>query len=162
MNAIFACDGAGGIGNKGTLPWPKNSEDFAWFKEHTLNQIVVMGKNTWDDAKLPKPLKDRINVVVTTKQVDDIRARFVHPDNLNEILESVTMSFPDKKVFVIGGKQVLENMRSEIRTIYLTRFKGKYYSDTRINLESYLTGYRLTSVKPGTNCTFEIWNKIDL
>lgn len=162
MNAIFACDSVGGIGNRGTLPWPKNQEDFDWFKSHTMDNIVVMGNNTWKDPKFPKPLKDRINVVVSRNTIDDIRARFVHPDNLNEILQSVKLSFPEKKIFVIGGKQVLEWLRPEIKTIYLTRFKGKFYSDTRIDIESYLYGYRLVSVKPGTNVTFETWEKIIL
>jgi dihydrofolate reductase len=162
MKAIFAVDAAGGVGNRGTLPWPKHTEDFNWFKEHTTNHIVVMGHNTWKDSKFPKPLKDRINIVLTKNQIDDSRARFVHPDNLHTVLETVKLSFPEKDVFVIGGKQVLELMRPEITTIYLTRFKGKFYSDTRMELESFLYGYRLMSVKPGTNCTFERWEKIIL
>lgn len=161
MNAIFACDSQGGIGNKGSLPWPKNTEDFAWFKEHTIDNIVVMGKKTWSDKKMPKPLKDRINVVVTNNAPDDAKARYTTPDNLPETLLTLKESFPDKKIFVIGGKQVLEWLRPEIKTIYLTRFKGRYYTDTRLDLNSFLSGYRLMSVKPGTNCTFEIWQKIE-
>jgi dihydrofolate reductase len=162
LKAIFATDSVGGIGNRGTLPWPKNTEDFAWFKEHTTDHIVVMGHNTWKDPKFPKPLKDRINVVISKSSIDDARARFVHPDNLLNTLESVKLSFPEKETFVIGGKQVLEWLRPDITTIYLTRFKGKFYSDTRIDIESFLYGYRLMSVKPGTTCTFERWEKIIL
>jgi dihydrofolate reductase len=162
LKAIFATDSVGGIGNRGTLPWPKNAEDFAWFKEHTLNNVVVMGRKTWADPKFPKPLKDRINFVVTQQQTDDLRARFIHPDNLLTTLESTKISFPEKQIFVIGGKKMLEWLRPEIKTIYMTRFKGRFYSDTKIDLDSYLTGYRLMSVKPGTNLTFEVWEKIIL
>jgi dihydrofolate reductase len=160
MKAIFAVDSSGGIGNKGSLPWPKHADDLAWFKEHTLNNIVVMGKNTWKDKKMPKPLKDRINVVVTNNPPEDALARYSTPDNLTETLITLKESFPEKEIFVIGGKQVLEWLRPEIKTIYLTRFKGRYYTDTRLDLNSFLTGFRLMSVKPGDNCTFEVWEKI--
>lgn len=161
MNAIFAVDSFGGMGNKGSLPWPKHKEDFAWFKEHTVDNIVVMGKKTWADKKMPKPLKDRINVVVTNNPPYDALARYTTPDNLPETLITLKETFPDKKIFVIGGKQVLEWLRPEITTIYLTRFKGRYYTDTRLDLNSFLTGFRLMSVKPGDNCTFEVWQKIE-
>lgn len=161
FNAIFAVDGAGGIGNKGTLPWPKNKEDFAWFKEHTLDQVVVMGANTWRDPKFPKPLPDRINVVISNT-LNTGKARVTTGDNLISTLESVKLSFPEKKIFVIGGKQILEWLRPNIETIYLTRFKGRFYSDTKINIESFLTGYQLKTVKPGDGLTFETWRKIEL
>jgi dihydrofolate reductase len=43
INAILACDDKGGIGKNGTLPWPKQSEDLAYFKRMTDAQTVVMG-----------------------------------------------------------------------------------------------------------------------
>jgi dihydrofolate reductase len=49
---IFATDQMGTFGNRGTLPWPIDPEDMAWFREHTLNQIVIMGRNTWNDPKM--------------------------------------------------------------------------------------------------------------
>ena len=64
---IFATDQVGTFGNRGTLPWPVNTEDMAWFREHTVNQIVVMGRRTWDDPKMRKPLPDRINCVITNQ-----------------------------------------------------------------------------------------------
>jgi dihydrofolate reductase len=68
--SILAATNLGGIGNRGTLPWPKHTQDMIWFKEHTENQIVVMGRNTWDDPKMPKPLPNRINYVVSGRHVD--------------------------------------------------------------------------------------------
>jgi dihydrofolate reductase len=67
--AILASTNTGGIGLNGTLPWPKHSEDLKWFKEHTSNQIVVMGRKTWDDPMMPKPLPNRINCVVSSNPV---------------------------------------------------------------------------------------------
>ncbi len=66
---IFSVDQMGGFGNNGSMPWDHDPEDMAWFREHTLNQVVVMGRNTWDDPKMPKPLPDRINCVISNRDM---------------------------------------------------------------------------------------------
>ena len=69
IKAILACDEEWGIGKDGDLPWPHNSADLKWFKDNTVNGIVVMGKSTWDS--LPrKPLPKRKNIVVTRTKLD--------------------------------------------------------------------------------------------
>ena len=49
--------------------------DLEWFKEHTLNNIVVMGYNTF--CSLPgkediNPLKKRLNIVITENHYDEL------------------------------------------------------------------------------------------
>ena len=63
----MAVDEKGGISRGQSMPWPKNSIDLKWFKENTLNNIVVMGRKTWEDPFMPTPLKSRINVLITNK-----------------------------------------------------------------------------------------------
>lgn len=157
--SILASTSQGGIGNKGTLPWPKNSEDLHQFKKHTENQIVVMGRNTWDDPLMPNPLPNRANFVVTNRKLNVIQARTINGDISQEVTE-IKERFPDKKVFVIGGKSIYEATQNIVERVYLTRVKGNYFSDTRIDLDSYLTDFRLYSVRPGHNCTYETWNRI--
>ena len=48
MKAILAADTDWGIGKDGTMPWPHNSDDLAWFKECTIDSTVIMGRKTWD------------------------------------------------------------------------------------------------------------------
>ncbi len=67
IKAIMAVDEKGGISKGQSMPWPKNSTDLKWFKENTLNNIVIMGRKTWEDPFMPTPLKSRINVLVTNK-----------------------------------------------------------------------------------------------
>lgn len=43
IKAIFAVDYWGGMGFNGSLPWPTHKEDFQYFKDHTINNIVIMG-----------------------------------------------------------------------------------------------------------------------
>ena len=67
LKAIMAVDEEGGISKSGSMPWPKNSSDLKWFKNNTFNQLVMMGRLTWVDPKMPTPLHNRINVLITNK-----------------------------------------------------------------------------------------------
>ena len=64
-----------GIGINGTIPW-KLPEDMGFFKNTTIGDreksggknVVVMGRKTWESIPQKfRPLKDRINVVLTSK-----------------------------------------------------------------------------------------------
>ena len=70
IKAIMAVDEKGGISKGQSMPWPKNSIDLKWFKENTINNVVVMGRKTWEDPFMPTPLKSRINVLITSKDKD--------------------------------------------------------------------------------------------
>ena len=67
LNIIYNRNIQGIIGINGNLLLGIK-EDFQWFKEHTINNIVVMGYNTFID--LPgkgsiNPLKDRLNIIIS-------------------------------------------------------------------------------------------------
>ena len=160
--SILASTNLGGIGNRGTLPWPKHSQDLAWFREHTENQIVVMGRKTWDDPKMPKPLPNRINYVVSSTHVDREYQHLVRwiPSNAVDNIKQIQKENPTKDVFIIGGRQLYEATESVVERVYLTRMKGAWFADTRIELERYLACFRIYGVRPGTNCTYETWNRV--
>ena len=43
IRMILAVDEQGGIGYKNGLPWPHISDDMQYFKNTTMDQVVVMG-----------------------------------------------------------------------------------------------------------------------
>ena len=157
--SILASTSAGGIGNRGTLPWPKHKEDLAWFKKHTTDQIVVMGRNTWDDPMIPKPLPNRINCIVSNRPLMNYQVRRLHGNVIDEV-KTLASQFPSKHVFVIGGQQLYEATNDVVERVYLTRMKGNYWCDARINLERYLNCFQIKTVIPGDNCTYEIWDRV--
>jgi dihydrofolate reductase len=159
ISAILASTSSGGIGNRGTLPWPNHSEDLKWFAEHTTGNIVVMGRRTWDDPKLPKPLPNRVNCVISNTFIDNPDVRRLHGDIKSQVLE-LQSQFPDKNVFIIGGKTVYDACEDIINKVYLTRMKGAWFTDTRINLDRMLMCFRIKTVRPGNNCTYEIWDRV--
>jgi dihydrofolate reductase len=149
----------GGIGNRGTLPWPKHREDLAWFREHTLNNVVVMGRKTWDDPQMPKPLPERINCVFSNNNLNTFDARRLYGDTVEQV-KTLHSQFPNRKVFIIGGKELYEATEPVVERVYLTRMKGAWFTDTRIDLDKYLACFRIKTVRPGNNCTYEIWDRV--
>jgi len=54
MKAILAMSKNRAIGKNGGLPWPSIKEDFKWFKEFTMGNTLIVGKNTFDTLPLLK------------------------------------------------------------------------------------------------------------
>jgi len=158
IKAILAATSTGGIGNRGTLPWPKHSEDLRWFKEHTDGHVVVMGRRTWDDPKMPKPLPNRINCVVSNNIINEYTVRRLHGDISQSVLD-LQRQFSDRDIYIIGGKTLYEATADIVDQVILTRMKLNSWCDTRINLDRYLAPFRIRSVRPGENCTYEIWGR---
>lgn len=125
IRAILAHDAMWGIGKDGDLPWPKNSDDLAWFKESTAGSIVVMGAETW--RSLPrKPLPGRENVVITRR--DDIEADVV-VDLLSALKLLPQMNFT-KDVWIIGGAWTLKQLLIYCDELWLNNVGGNYDCDT--------------------------------
>ena len=159
--SILAATSMGGIGNRGTLPWPHNKEDMRWFARHTTDQIVVMGRNTWDDPKMPKPLPNRVNYVVSSKHVaieHQHQVRWI-PGSPAESILQIQKDNPSKNVYVIGGRQLYEATESIVERVLLTRIKGAWFTDTRVQLDKMLACFQIKSVTPGNNCTYETWDR---
>jgi dihydrofolate reductase len=160
---IFATDQMGTFGNRGSLPWPTDPEDMAWFREHTLDQIVVMGRRTWDDPKMPKPLPNRINCVVTSKPIGNSKVRRLQGDYKKQIRELQTL-FPNKNIFILGGPDLIMDCKDLIDFAYVTHRKGAAFSDVQIDLRAFMTGMRITSSRPSANkmLNFSVYKNIDI
>jgi dihydrofolate reductase len=159
INALFAADQFGGMGLNGTLPWPHNSSDLKQFKRLTDGHVVVMGRRSWDDPKLPKPLVGRTVYVATTRPVQ--HATPISGD-IKTAVQTVQEQHPNKTIWVVGGPEILEQCQDLYDRIYLTHIKGVYKIDTKINLKSMLSGYRMVSASaaPSDNCTFTVYESI--
>ena len=138
INAIFAVDFNGGMGLNGSLPWPHNSEDLQYFKTLTTGHVVVCGRRTWDDPKMPKPLPNRTVYVATHRPVSyampfsgDIKAKLL----------AIEQEHSDKTVFVIGGAELLQEALPVLDRIYVTHIRGAYRADTRIHVKEFLAGF---------------------
>ena len=120
--AIVAVDGNNGIGFDGEL-LEHIPEDMKRFKELTEDNIVIMGRKTWDS--LPsKPLPSRTNVVVSSKycfkaSVGRGRAPLVY-SNMDYLIPDL-LEPHIKDIFIIGGGSIYEQLLPYCDTIYMTR-----------------------------------------
>lgn len=159
---IFATDQVGTFGNRGTLPWKPNPEDMAWFREHTMEQIVVMGRKTWDDPKFPKPLPGRSNYVISNRNIITPNVKKISGD-YKDYIKALQSVHPTKNIFILGGPDIIMDCKNIIDRAYITHRKGAAFSDVRINLQSFLTGMRIISSRPSSDkmLNFSVYKNID-
>ena len=156
IRAILACDENGGVGKEGTLPWPKNAKDLAWFKKNTSNSTVVMGSKTWTDPLMPWPLPNRKNVLVTSRKEDFPGAdAYIRGDLCSEI-EKLSK---EDKVWIIGGANVFEQTLEIVEELYLSRITGKYECDGFLPLEKIKNMFEKTWTEKHETVEFQVWKK---
>lgn len=146
FNLIVAIDNKNGISKNNEIPW-FIKEDLQFFKKTTLNSYVVMGKNTW--LSLKKPLKDRINIVISsTLQKSQLNT----PDHIFKDFQSClfflrkeitpltytsdysplyTQNVKKTNIFIIGGSRLYNEAISykECKNIYITEIYKNYNCD---------------------------------
>lgn len=163
IKAIFAVDHWGGMGLKGSLPWPHHREDMQYFKEQTEGHIVVMGRRTWDDPKMPKPLPNRTTYVATNTPIFGNGVRTIKGD-LKEAVRKLEQSNPNKIIWIVGGPQILMDTRDLVDEIHLTHFTGQYKTDVQIDLRKYLSIFQARSAAPSLDrkCSWMTYKNIDI
>jgi len=162
IRSIFSVDQRGGLGNKGSLPWANDPEDMAWFKQATQGHVVVMGRRTWDDVKMPKPLSNR-TCVVFTSQTYLPNAHVVNGDPA-AVIPALKEIYKNKDIWIIGGADLLVQTKDFCDEMWIAHRKGSYYADVRIDMYRYLTSTRITSSAPNEKRTINwcTYKNIDL
>ncbi len=117
MKAIVAVDKKWGIGKKNDLLFSLPA-DMAYFREKTLNKVVVMGSNTLKSFPNGKPLKNRTNVVLFPGGAK--RDDCIVVDSLNE-LKSELKKYPADDVFIIGGAMFYKTMLPYCSEVLVTK-----------------------------------------
>ena len=165
LTLILAATPSLGIGKGGGLPWPQLKKEMGYFARVTKRvasppsqsgarriNAVLMGRKTWDSIP-PKfrPLKDRLNIVVT-RNPEQLRAQLIGKaddaapegplvasgivDALAQLQDSSALSASSSvevdRVFVIGGASIysaaLELPQTE--RVLLTKIKEEFECDT--------------------------------
>lgn len=152
--ALFAVDEAGGMGHDGIMPWPRNKDDMRWFKRTTQNQIVVMGRNTWDSGDMPTPLPGRHNVLITNNFINRSDITQIKGNICKALLE-LNQKNVDLDIYVIGGPHILIQCLPIIERAFITQMPGEYICDTNLDLSRFLNGFILNSITDLGSCTIE-------
>lgn len=117
------------IGLTGDLPW-NIPEDLKFFKQKTLNKVIIMGRKTFES--LGKPLPKRLNIVISRNTHFSVPSNVLLCSSLEaayKICETTDLTNYDPEIFIIGGGQIYKQSMSKVKFIYLTRIHQQYTGD---------------------------------
>ena len=124
MKAIVAVDRNWGIGTDNQLLF-SIPQDMKFFRQTTLNKVVVMGANTLKSFPNGLPLKNRINVVLsTTLNRDDC----IVVDSVDKLLTKLK-EFDSDEIFVIGGAKVYATLLDYCSEVLVTKVDSQTEAD---------------------------------
>lgn len=128
MNLIVAVDENWAIGNKGKLLVSIPS-DMKFFRQETSGEgkVVILGRKTLESFPGGRPLKNRVNIVLTkNKDFQAEGAVVVH--SVEEALEAVK-EYDDEKIYVIGGDTIYKQFLPYCRLAHITKIAHAYEAD---------------------------------
>jgi dihydrofolate reductase len=143
MEAIYAIDINGGLSKDSIIPW-NSKKDMKFFMNKTINNVVIMGKNTY--FSLPdnvRPLKNRLNIVLTSNPDHLINEKldsnvvftnyektyYALNSNRDKIIKTHTYLNKNFKIFFIGGKKIYEQFIPLCDKVWVTQIKKDYFCD---------------------------------
>lgn len=154
MKAILAVSQSGGIGFEGGMPWPHDKDDLTRFKKLTLNQTVLMGRGTWEADGMPKPLPNRQNIVVSSRDIT-LPDEVIRLDNLN--YKTLVEDF--KVQWVIGGAGLFNSLLDMIDEIHLSHLHKDYECDKFIDMDRIKNEFECTFEELHLTHTYKIWKR---
>ena len=126
MNLIVAVDKNWAIGKNNKLLVSIPS-DMKFFRETTSGKVVVMGRKTLESFPNGLPLKNRVNIVLTSDPSYQVRgAVIVH--SIEEALKEVE-KYPTEDVYVIGGETIYRQMLPYCDVAHITKIDHAYEAD---------------------------------
>ena len=129
MNLIVAVDNKWGIGRDNGL-LASVPGDMKYFKEHTLDQIVVMGRKTLESMPGKRGLPKRINYVLTRDE-NYSAERCIVVNSEEDLFRELSQYDPDS-VWLIGGAEMYNRYYKLCDKLYITKMDADLNADAFI------------------------------
>lgn len=126
MNLIVSVSLDWGIGCKNDLLFHV-SEDMKYFKAMTTGKVVVMGQNTFLSLPNKKPLRDRVNIILSDDASLYVDGAII-VRSLTELSEALR-AYDTDEVYIIGGAMLYETMLPYCKNAYITQFYATKEAD---------------------------------
>lgn len=133
ITGLLATTTDGVIGLNGKLPW-NYPEELAHFRDITKNQILILGRKTYDS--IPKKfLNDRFSIVLSKSSYNNTE-NAIFLNSTQECLEYLKTLKSNRKIFMIGGSEITDQFISQnLLSKFILSIIYKYYEgDSFINL----------------------------
>lgn len=128
MLKLIACiDKNNSIGINNDLIY-RFKKDLEIFKQKTINNIVIMGRNTFKSIN-DKPLPNRSNIIISKSLKNPENNSYTVFKNIDEVFNIKN----DKDIFIIGGKQIYEYFENYYDELHLTIVKDEFTKEYDIN-----------------------------
>ena len=138
MNIIVATEKNWGIGKDNDLLF-RYKEDMDVFKQLTMYNLVIMGKNTLLSLPKQMPLKNRLNLVLTTdeelknqyKDIQDIMFVKSIPELflvIEDLIKNTNLT--EDRIWCIGGGSIYKQLLPYCKYAYVNMCNYEHEADT--------------------------------
>lgn len=117
--SILNCDKEYGIGKRNGLLFSLK-EDMAFFRKTTLNHVVAMGENTLLSFPGAKPLKNRVNIVLSRDTTHNYEG-VINVHTFEDFLKAIHQYSENEDVYIIGGASIYRQTLPYVDYVYLTK-----------------------------------------
>jgi dihydrofolate reductase len=134
VSAIAAVADNGTIGRNGDLPWHLPN-DLKYFQRITRGHHVITGRKNYESIPDKyRPLKDRVNIVVS-RNLDYVAPGALVVGSLASALEIAQLA-SEQEAFIIGGGQIYREALTMrlVDRLYLTLVHSDVEGDTHFPL----------------------------
>lgn len=145
------------IGMENAMPWHLPA-DLAWFKRHTLNKPVIMGRRTFES--IGRPLPDRLNIVISSSPGSDAAVTWV-----TSVDEALRAAGEVEEIMIIGGGRIYEQLLPQADRLYLTHIDAEVEGDTSFpdyepdEWQSVFSEFRDADQQNSHSCFWEILDR---
>ena len=126
MNLIAAVDKNWAIGNNGEL-LARIKGDQQYFKNATLDKVVILGRETLNTFPGGKPLKNRTNIILSRDKAYKVENALV-VNSVGELLNCIK-AYDPKDIYVIGGQSIYDQLLPYSQTAFITKIQASYSAD---------------------------------
>lgn len=146
MIKLIACIGPNGeLGSNNDLIY-RNKQDMKFFKEQTSDNVVIMGKNTFDSLGA-WPLPNRVNVVLSEEKFSCPNT-LVWNMSLENAISNAQALFPMLDIYIIGGAYVYNQAieKQLVDEVLITEMFNPKQADVFIDKQKLNENYEVLSV----------------
>lgn len=113
------------LGYNNDLIW-RIKEDLNFFKEQTMGNYIIMGRNTYES--MPKNLKGRKYIVLTSNK-DNVYDNVMVFNNKENLLEFINNN-RDLLFYIVGGSKIYNLFIDDAKCLYLTEIEDSFKDAT--------------------------------
>ena len=120
INIIAAITDNNALGKDNKLLF-RLKKDMAHFKNITTDNVVIMGRKTYES--IGKTLPNRVNIVLSRNMKSN--EDFYTFDSIEKAIEWSKENYPQKEIFIIGGASVYDKALKDdiVDKLYMTKIK---------------------------------------